>query len=57
MMQELDRLYPAYGFCRHKGYPTAAHREALMRFGPCPAHRRSFAPVRALLGDDPGGHP
>ena len=42
LMVELDRRYPEYGFARHKGYATAAHREALRRFGPCPAHRRSF---------------
>lgn len=53
LMAELDRIYPNYGFARHKGYPTAAHREALVKFGPCPAHRRSFAPVRAALGRDP----
>ena len=46
IMRELDRLYPEYGFARHKGYPTAAHRESLRRHGPCPQHRRSFAPVR-----------
>jgi ribonuclease HII len=38
--------YPQYGFDIHKGYPTAAHREALRKFGPCPAHRLSFGPVR-----------
>lgn len=42
LMVELDRRYPEYGFARHKGYATVAHREALRRFGPCPAHRRSF---------------
>lgn len=42
LMVELDHRYPEYGFARHKGYATAAHREALRRFGPCPAHRRSF---------------
>ncbi len=47
VLVELDRLYPQYGFARHKGYPTAAHRAALERHGPCPEHRRSFAPVRA----------
>lgn len=52
LMTELDRLYPEYGFARHKGYPTMAHRQALIRFGPCPAHRRSFGPVRALLAAD-----
>ena len=42
LMAELDSGYPEYGFARHKGYGTAAHREALRKFGPCPAHRRSF---------------
>lgn len=46
---ELDSLYPEYGFARHKGYPTAAHRAALELHGPCPEHRRSFAPVRNCL--------
>jgi ribonuclease HII len=45
-MCELDTLHPGYGFAVHKGYPTAAHRAALERLGPCPEHRRSFAPVR-----------
>lgn len=38
----LERLYPDYGFAKHKGYPTAAHYAALAKFGPCPEHRRSF---------------
>ena len=46
---ELDCLYPHYAFARHKGYPTAAHLEALRRHGPCPEHRHSFAPVAAML--------
>lgn len=46
-MVVLDSCYPQYGFKRHKGYPTAEHREALLEHGPCPCHRRSFAPVRA----------
>ena len=45
-MHELDRLYPGYGLARHKGYPTRAHHEALIRLGVSPVHRRSFAPVR-----------
>lgn len=53
LMTELDRIYPEYGFARHKGYPTAAHRLALARFGPCPAHRRSFGPVRAVMAPGP----
>lgn len=48
-MRNLDSLYPQYGFARHKGYPTTAHLAALRRHGPCPCHRQSFAPVRALL--------
>ncbi|MCC8986110.1 MAG: ribonuclease HII [Candidatus Contendobacter sp.] len=48
-LRQLDARYPQYGFARHKGYPTAAHREALRRYGPCPEHRRSFAPVAAAL--------
>jgi len=48
-MLELDRLYPEYGFARHKGYPTALHRELLKRHGVSPVHRRSFRPVRELL--------
>jgi ribonuclease HII len=45
-MIELDRLYPGYGFAIHKGYPTTQHLESLRRLGPCPVHRRSFAPIR-----------
>ncbi len=41
-MEELDRLYPGYGFAAHKGYGTAAHIAALKALGPCPAHRRTF---------------
>ncbi len=52
IMRHLDTQYPGYGFANHKGYAVPAHREALHRLGPCPAHRRSFAPVRALLGDE-----
>lgn len=46
---ELDKAYPQYGFGLHKGYPVPAHLEALAKWGPCPQHRRSFAPVRRLL--------
>ena len=41
-MDEMDAIYPQYGFLRHKGYPTKAHYDALAQFGPCPIHRRSF---------------
>jgi ribonuclease HII len=44
-MARLDARWPGYGFARHQGYPTAAHREALARLGPSPHHRRGFAPV------------
>lgn len=46
----LDTEYPGYGLARHKGYPTPAHLAALGELGPSPIHRRSFAPVRRLLG-------
>ena len=49
LMVGLDAIYPGYGFAEHKGYPTIAHFAALKRLGPCPQHRRSFAPVRVLL--------
>lgn len=42
LMAEYDRQFPEYGFARHKGYATPAHRVALFRHGPCPLHRRSF---------------
>lgn len=46
MMVALDRLYPEYGFARHKGYGTRLHIEQLSACGPCVAHRQTFAPVR-----------
>lgn len=49
LMVALDARHPGYGFAAHKGYPTPEHLAALERLGPCPAHRRSFAPVRRLL--------
>lgn len=48
-MRALDLCYPGYGLAAHKGYPTATHLEALRRLGPTLIHRRSFAPVRALV--------
>ena len=45
----LHDTHPAYGFATHKGYPTAAHLAALRAHGACEAHRRSYAPVRAVL--------
>jgi ribonuclease HII len=49
LCQELHARHPAYGFGTHKGYPTPEHLVALRAHGPCAAHRRSFAPVRAVL--------
>jgi ribonuclease HII len=46
---QLHLQFPVYGFEQHKGYPTAAHRQALQAHGPCAEHRRSFAPVAAAL--------
>ena len=52
IMLGLDRRYPGYGFAEHKGYGTARHLERLARLGPCPEHRRRFAPVaQARLWD------
>lgn len=48
----LDARHPGYGFAEHKGYPTPAHLAALQRLGPCPAHRRSFAPVKRFFAAD-----
>jgi ribonuclease HII len=53
IMVELDGQYPGYGFARHKGYGTPEHLEVLQRLGPCPLHRRTFAPVW-MAGSDAG---
>ncbi|MFN9849364.1 MAG: ribonuclease HII [Alphaproteobacteria bacterium] len=50
LMVEMDAHYPGYGFAGHKGYHAASHVAALTRLGPSPIHRRSWAPIRALLG-------
>ena len=52
LCEALHEVHPAYGFARHKGYPTADHLAALRAHGACVAHRRSYAPVRAVLGGD-----
>jgi ribonuclease HII len=49
VMIELHQRYPHYNFAGHKGYGTAAHLKAIKQHGPCPEHRRSFAPVREML--------
>jgi ribonuclease HII len=48
-MVAMESEYPGYGLARHKGYGTALHRAALQRQGPCPIHRKSFAPIRLQL--------
>ena len=53
LMHELDARHPGYGFARHKGYPVREHLVALNALGASPVHRRSFAPVRAVLGLPP----
>jgi len=53
LMHKLDQEHPGYGFAQHKGYPVREHRAALERLGASPAHRRSFAPVRLILGLPP----
>ena len=53
LMRTLDTRHPGYGFADHKGYPVRAHYDALARLGACAAHRRSFGPVREVLGLPP----
>ncbi len=53
LMRRLDAEYPGYGFSKHKGYPVREHRAALARLGATPIHRRSFGPVREILGLPP----
>ena len=52
LMQRLARRHPGYGFERNVGYGTPQHRAALLRLGPSPHHRRSFAPCRAVIVSD-----
>ena len=54
-MCRLEQQYPGYGFAQHKGYPTAAHLQALQALGPCPEHRRGFRPVARLLATASNG--
>ncbi len=51
LLEALHEQYPQYGFARHKGYGTREHLDALARHGPCPEHRRSFAPL-AIAGEE-----
>jgi ribonuclease HII len=52
-MDHMDTLYPAYAFAAHKGYCTPLHQRLLEEHGPCPLHRRSFAPVKLAFRADP----
>ncbi|MBO5645055.1 MAG: ribonuclease HII [Lentisphaeria bacterium] len=52
-MIEMDKLYPEYGFAVHKGYGTAAHLQALQKYGVTPIHRKSFRPVREIIDPPP----
>jgi ribonuclease HII len=52
LMARMDEEHPGYGFARHKGYPTPDHVAALRERGPCAIHRRSFGPVREVMGLD-----
>lgn len=49
IMMELHEEYPQYGFDKHKGYATAAHRKAIVKYGPCPAHRTCFSGVKEFI--------
>jgi ribonuclease HII len=49
LMERYHEYYPQFDFCRHKGYPTRAHREAIRKFGCCPIHRRTFRGVKEFL--------
>lgn len=48
-MDDYDLIYPEYGFRSHRGYGTPEHKDALRRLGPCPAHRRSYKPIKHIL--------
>ena len=50
-MKRLGKLYPLYGFEKHKGYGTKRHKEALVKNGACPVHRKSYAPIKNLACD------
>lgn len=52
LMMDYHERFPGYGFDRHKGYPTAEHLRLLRENGPCEIHRRSFAPVRKIMGPE-----
>lgn len=49
LMMEYEQEWPQYGFGKHKGYGTKAHREAIAHYGPCPIHRRTFEPIKSYV--------
>jgi ribonuclease HII len=49
LMNEMEKMYPGYGFASHKGYCTPHHFQAIQRLGPCPVHRLSFAPLKGMF--------
>ena len=51
LMADLDRQFPQHQFARHKGYPTKAHKQAILEFGPSSVHRRTFKGVKEVIGD------
>ncbi len=57
LMSRIGRVFPGYGFESHMGYSTPQHFAALEEHGPCPHHRRSFAPIRGKLGREPESEP
>lgn len=52
-MLDLDKRYPQYQFAKHKGYGTFAHRQLIHEHGPSKVHRKSFNPVKTMLGWTP----
>ena len=52
MMVEASQNYPPYGFEKHKGYGSKLHSDAILKYGPCPLHRKTFSPIKQLLVDD-----
>ena len=53
MMCQLEETHPGYSFAKHKGYGTRLHVDALTRLGACPTHRRSYAPIKAIMAGEP----
>lgn len=56
LMEDYDRMYPEYGFAKHKGYGTKEHLAAIGRYGPCAIHRKSFEPIKGMVAERTGVH-